>query len=295
MANFIEKILKKKKSSVGVETIPLTEEQRKLFRSRKEEVYPAQWLTGSAQSVGRQREHNEDALFCMNSVIAEGSTSTSFGIFIIADGMGGHEYGEVASSTAVHVMGENLVKDIFLTFLNIQSGAQTESLQEKMENAVEQVQKLVMKKAPGGGTTMTAAVLLGDKVTLAHVGDSRAYFVHAEGRMEPITQDHSLVRRLQELGQITEDEAISHPQRNVLYRAIGQAEPFRPDIQTLEMPPRASLMICSDGLWGVISDKEMFRIIRSSDGPAAACGQLVKAANEAGGPDNITVILVEPA
>lgn len=295
MNQFFEKLLGKKKTNVGVETIPLSEEQRRFFRPRREEVYPPQWMSGCAQSVGKQRDHNEDALYCLDTVIAEGSTSTAFGIFIIADGMGGHEYGEVASSTAVHSMAENLVKNIYLPFVNNHGAAQGESLQEIMETAVEQVQKQVTKKAPGGGTTMTAVVMLGNMATVAHVGDSRAYVIHAEGRMEPITQDHSLVRRLQELGQITEDEAITHPQRNVLYRAIGQAEPFRPDIQTLEIPPSASLMVCSDGLWGVLTEKEMFRIIRSSDNPTAACEQLVKAANEAGGPDNITVILVEPA
>jgi serine/threonine protein phosphatase PrpC len=295
MNQFFDRLLGKKKSNIGVETIPLSEEQRRFFRARREEVYPPQWLSGCAQSVGKQRDHNEDALYCLDTVLAEGSTSTAFGIFIIADGMGGHEYGEVASSTAVHGMAENLVKNIYLPFVNNHNDAQSESLQEIMESAVEHVQKQVTRKAPGGGTTMTAVVLLGNMATVAHVGDSRAYIVHAEGRMEPITQDHSLVLRLQELGQITEDEAVTHPQRNVLYRAIGQAEPFRPDIQTMEIPPSASLMICSDGLWGVITEKEMFRIIRSSENPTAACEQLVNAANEAGGPDNITVILVEPA
>lgn len=295
MINFIEKILGKKKSMVDVETIPLSEEQKRIFRKQHEDVYPPQWISGCAQSVGQQREHNEDALFCLDTVIAEGHDSTSFGIFIIADGMGGHEFGEVASGTAIHVMAENLIKNIYLPLVNGHNTSQTDSLQEIMESAVENVQKLVTKKAPGGGTTLTAAVILGGMVTIAHVGDSRAYFVHPEGRMEAITQDHSLVRRLQELGQISDDEAVNHPQRNVLYRAVGQAEPFRPDIQSLEIPPRASLMICSDGLWGVVPDLEMFRIIRSSENPTRACEQLVKAANEAGGPDNITVILIEPA
>jgi protein phosphatase len=209
--------------------------------------------------------------------------------------MGGHEFGEVASGTAVHAMAESLIKNLYLPLVNGNNASPTESLQEIMESAVENVQKLVTKKAPGGGTTLTAAVILGGMVTIAHVGDSRAYFIHPEGRMEAITQDHSLVRRLQELGQISDDEAVNHPQRNVLYRAVGQAEPFRPDIQSLELSPHTSLMICSDGLWGVVPEMEMFRIIRSSENPTQACEQLVKAANEAGGPDNITVILIEPA
>jgi protein phosphatase len=111
--------------------------------------------------------------------------------------------------------------------------------------------------------------------------------------MQVITQDHSLVHRLVELGQISEQEALVHPQRNVLYRALGQSEPFRPDILTHPMPRPGFLLMCSDGLWGVLSEKEMFQIITSARNPAIACKNLVDAANAAGGPDNISVILVQ--
>jgi protein phosphatase len=125
------------------------------------------------------------------------------------------------------------------------------------------------------------------------VGDSRAYFVHPDGQMESITQDHSLVRRLQDLGQIDEQEASIHPQRNVLYRALGQSEPFRPDIKTSPLPQHGGLLLCSDGLWGSVHEEDMYRIIANASSPIVACQRLIDAANEAGGPDNISAIYVQ--
>jgi protein phosphatase len=100
------------------------------------------------------------------------------------------------------------------------------------------------------------------------------------------------VKRLEELGQITSDEAAVHPQRNVLYRALGQGDPFQPDISTFPMPHACHLLICSDGLWGVISEKELLRLVNTATNPHQACQALTDAANSAGGPDNISVILV---
>jgi protein phosphatase len=111
--------------------------------------------------------------------------------------------------------------------------------------------------------------------------------------MQGVTRDHSLVRRLIELGQITEKEAQVHPQRNVLYRALGQGEPLEADISTFQLPHPGYLMLCSDGLWGVVSDMDIFRIVSSASHPSLACRNLIEAANTAGGPDNISVILVE--
>jgi len=105
--------------------------------------------------------------------------------------------------------------------------------------------------------------------------------------------DHSLVRRLIELGQLTEEEAAVHPQRNVLYRALGQTEPFEPEINTMVLPHPGYLLICSDGLWGVVPEAEIFRIVMNAENPSLACHRLVEAANAAGGPDNISVVLLQ--
>jgi PPM family protein phosphatase len=130
-------------------------------------------------------------------------------------------------------------------------------------------------------------------VTIAHVGDSRAYFIYPDGRMQLMTHDHSLVRRLVELGQLTEEQARTYPQKNVLYRAVGQLEPFRPDITTHLMPHPGKMLICSDGLWGVVPETDIFNIISAAANPSEAAHALIDAANEGGGPDNISAIVVQ--
>jgi serine/threonine protein phosphatase PrpC len=254
---------------------------------------PPQLLVGSAQSVGMQRDHNEDTLFTMSSVIADGNSQLPFGIFIVADGMGGHQHGEVASGTATRALVEYLSEKLIPPLLGLRAEEQIESLQEILETGIEEAQKLVIRKAPGGGTTLTTALVIGNKVTLAHVGDSRAYFIYKDGHIEAMTRDHSLVNRLVELGQITEEEAAVHPQRNVLYRAVGQLDPFSPDINTFPFPEEGSLLLCSDGLWGVISEEQILDIVCSLADLPDICRRLVQAANDNGGPDNISVVMVK--
>jgi protein phosphatase len=162
-----------------------------------------------------------------------------------------------------------------------------------MQGAVNEAQKVIQREAPGSGTTLTAALVLGQQVTFAHVGDSRAYVIHSDGRVEPVTRDHSLVKRLEELGHISPEEAANYPHRNVLYRALGQGELLEPDIFTIPFPISGTLMMCSDGLWGVVSEQDILRAVSESPNLQRACQNLVSAANAAGGPDNISVLLVQ--
>jgi serine/threonine protein phosphatase PrpC len=284
---------KKRQFHSDVQTAPLSEDQLKAVSSSSVTLKPIQLMVGTAQSVGKQREHNEDSIFALNSILADGNIELPFGIFIVADGMGGHMHGEVASGVAIRAFSQFVLSKLYMPFLGIVPQSPSESLQEMMEKGMQEAQQAVVKRAPGGGTTLTATLILGEQVTVAHVGDTRAYFLYPDGRMHAITQDHSLVHRLVELGQINEDEASNHPQRNVLYRAIGQAEPYRPDIDTFQIPHPGSLLICSDGLWGVVPEADIFRIIKNSPNPSIACHELTKAANAAGGPDNISAVLVQ--
>lgn len=294
MIEFFRKLLRKRElPPSSIETAPLSEEQLGSVTQLPIHYKPSQLLVGTAQSVGRQRDHNEDTLLVVNATLSDGSTEICFGIFIVADGMGGHQHGEIASGKAARVMADYLLTKLYPTLLGIRFDDQNDSLQEIMEAGVNRAQQAVLKKAPGGGTTMTAALVIGDQVTISQVGDSRAYFLYPDGRIQVKTQDHSLVRRLVELGQITENEALNHPQRNVLYRAIGQAEPFRPDINTHVLPKPGYMLLCSDGLWGVVPEMEIFRIVKAAVNPTEACHQLVETANAAGGPDNISVVLVQ--
>lgn len=298
MFEFIRNLFKKKEEPpVPVDsavTAPLSDMQlqsvRDLALNRHE---PIQFLVASGQSVGHQRELNEDSLFTLSTTTSGNSSNPPFGLFIIADGMGGHQYGEIASNTAVRVISGYVMKKFHNSLFTLPTQPVDESLQEILQTAMLEAQRAVLREAPGSGTTVTAALVLGQQLTIAHVGDSRGYLLYNEQRMESITRDHSLVKRLEELGQITPSEAATHPQRNVLYRAVGQGDTFEADIVTTPFPIGGYLLLCSDGLWGLVSDEEMSRIVYSAPTIQRACQTLVAAANAAGGPDNISAILVQ--
>ena len=248
-------------------------------------------LVGTSQSTGVERAHNEDALFSLIGSSSGEAAVPNFGLFVVADGMGGHRSGEVASSISVRAVAQRLAKDTLLPLFDLEDSLDGQPLQDQVRKALQEANNSVVNRVPGGGTTLTAALMLGNQVTIGHVGDSRAYIL-SNGEAKVITRDHSLVKRLEELGQLTEAEAATHPQRNVLYKAIGQGANLEVDVLTHPVPRNGFLMICSDGLWGVVSDEEIQRITWGADHPQTACDELVRAANAAGGPDNITVILV---
>jgi serine/threonine protein phosphatase PrpC len=275
-------------------TAPLTEQQLQAIVGNQNPRFELQQLVSAAsQSVGRQRELNEDSLLSITTTMAGNSGNLPFGLYIVADGMGGHQFGEVASNAAIRTVAGYVLKKFHSYLFQIKTDTMDESFQEIMLGAVNEAQKSIQREAPGSGTTLTAALVLGQQITVAHVGDSRAYFVYPDGRIEAITRDHSLVKRLEELGHISAEEAENYPHRNVLYRALGQGEILEPDIFTLAFPQPGYLMLCSDGLWGVVSEQDIVRSINESPTLQRACQNLISAANTAGGPDNISVVLVQ--
>lgn len=275
-------------------TMPLTDQQIHSIISAQSPKYEVKQLTASVgQSVGKQRDHNEDSVMALTSTIAGSIENVPFGLYIVADGMGGHQFGEVASNAAIRIMGGKIAKKFHSYLYSLPTQPLQDSLQEVMKESIYEAHQYVQREAPGSGTTVTAALVLGQQVTIAHVGDSRAYFIYPDGRVEPLTRDHSLVKRLEELGHLSRDEAESFPHRNVLIRALGQGESLEADIFTLPFPPSGYLMICSDGLWGVVNERDIFRVVMEAPSLHRACQNLVEAANTAGGPDNITVILAQ--
>jgi len=275
-------------------TAPLTEQQLQAIVGNQNPRFDLQQLVSAAgQSVGKQRELNEDSLLAITSTMAGNSGNLPFGLYIVADGMGGHQFGEVASNAAIRTVAGYILRKFHSYLFQIKTDTMDESFQEIMLGAVNEAQKAIQREAPGSGTTLTAALVLGQQITVAHVGDSRAYFAYPDGRIETITRDHSLVKRLEELGHISPEEAENYPHRNVLYRALGQGEILEPDIFTIAFPQPGYLMLCSDGLWGVVSEQDLIRAINESPTLQRACQNLVTAANIAGGPDNISVILVQ--
>jgi serine/threonine protein phosphatase PrpC len=293
VGNFLRKLFRKKEAVISAATTaPLSEEQIDEMLLESQRIEPSQLIVGSGRDVGRQRTNNEDSLFSLSSTLAVDSTSLPFGIFIVADGMGGHKNGEVASETAVRAMSKYIMGKLYNPIFGLSPEYPDESLQEIMRAGVHEAHRAIVRQAIGGGSTLTAVLLMGTQMTIAHVGDSRAYSIFLDGRMQTLTRDHSLVKRLEELGQITSEEAAVHPQKSMLYRALGQGEPSDPDVFTSSLPQPGYLLICSDGLWNVVSDEEIFNVIASSSSPYRACQNLVDAANAAGGPDNIAAILV---
>lgn len=294
MKKFFERLFGNNQSSnMDVPTKPLARSDQELIPIvAGAPLEPPQFIVGCALSVGMQRDHNEDSLFTLATNLTNEQNYLPFGLFIVADGMGGHQHGEIASGVAVRTLASYLIRKLYLPLLSQPPNPPNESLQEIMQEGVQEAHRAIRKVISGGGTTLTAAVLFGSQMVLAHVGDSRAYLIHPGGEVALLTRDHSLVKRLIELGQITLEEAAIHPQRNVLYRALGQGEPFDPDIQTMHLPQAGHLLLCSDGLWNMVGESEIHSIVYNTPEPEIACQKLVAAANKAGGPDNISAILV---
>lgn len=267
---------------------PQAEEARRLWEASG--VFAVGWAT----DVGRVRGHNEDALLVVSSEQEANNAAPAFGLFMVADGMGGHQSGEAASSLALRVAGGQLLSQVYIPLISgMDCGGDQPSLTDVVREAIALANRVVTRDLPGSGSTLTCGMILEDRLFIGHVGDSRAYLLRTGQPPKQLTKDHSLVNRLMEMGQLTEDEAAIHPQRNVLYRAIGQGGALEIDVLTYALTPGDRLLLCSDGLWGFVEETEIWGLIQQASTPQQACAQLVDAANAAGGNDNITIVLAE--
>lgn len=226
---------------------------------------------GSRTDIGCLRDHNEDSLVVTPP------------LFAVADGMGGHAAGEVASEIAVRVLSEL---------------APEHPDGEALGRAIEEANRAVIQAAREGrgrqgmGTTMTAAMVEGERLVIAQVGDSRAYLLH-QGKLQQLTRDHSLMADMIEAGQLTPEEARTHPQRSVITRALGSDAHLHPDIYEINVETGDRLLICSDGLSGMIFDDQIENTLRRVQDPQRCASQLVNEAIAAGGHDNVTVIVAD--
>jgi protein phosphatase len=264
--------------------------------------------------VGQVRELNEDTFFVK---VLQSSEDQPLGLFIVADGMGAYEGGELASEWAMKTIRDHL-QSLFLP-LDPQKTAKLGTgelgnltapgieptqrivdftmearLQEAIQRANTVVRRIAQarpKDAGSSGTTITMAVVQGSMGYVANVGDSRTYLL-SDGRLTAITRDHSLVASLVEAGQLEPDQVYSHPQRNLIYRALGDKPQVEVDVFYRPLRPGDQLLLCSDGLWEMVREPELTRILQNAASPAAACEALVDAANQAGGKDNISAVVV---
>jgi serine/threonine protein phosphatase PrpC len=293
MRNFLKqfpaKLFPSRKQSSASTSLPPTNNSAPEFLAEAS----SQLIAASALDIGRRRDNNEDSLFSFSSTLSVESEKLAFGLYAVADGMGGHQSGELASEAALRAFANHIIKQLYLPRLVPKAQSlEKDALTEIMSQAMEEAHFEVGKAAPGGGCTLTAALTIGDEWLIAHIGDSRAYELNSDGEMRLLTRDHTLVKLLEEQGQITAEEAADHPQKSVLYRALGQGEAIEADMFSGKFPVPGYLLLCSDGLWGVIEEDEILEIVNSTDDPHMACQRLAAAANAAGGPDNISVLLV---
>lgn len=250
---------------------------------------------GVSTDVGLVRQNNQDSCLALVMDMQATSGPPLIGFFAVADGMGGHHDGEIASKIAVQTLGKQVITEVFRSQIEgVKPGANQRSIPEILDEAMKFSNTAVQANVPDGGTTATCVLVRGSLAFFAHVGDSRAYVYSSDG-LEVITRDHSLVRRLQELGQLTEEETEHHPRRNVLYRAIGQGDTLEIDIATRRLAPDTRILLCSDGLWGPVGDGRIKEILEEITDPQDACQKMIDEANAAGGIDNITAVIIQLA
>jgi protein phosphatase len=248
---------------------------------------------GRRTDVGRVRQSNEDSLLALELVWSNTSVGRPAGLFVVADGMGGHEGGEIASGMLVQAIARLAVAE-WLPRL-AEGEAQDdhgEWLAGAIQSANERIYDWARQAGLEMGTTIVAALLTGDRGHIAHVGDSRAYRINGAGP-ERLTIDHSLVESLVVANQISREEARDHPQVNVIYRTIGDKEQVEIDVSPVRLARGDALLLCSDGLTGMLTDESIHQIVSAAASPQAACDALIDAANKAGGEDNITVMIIK--
>ena len=234
--------------------------------------------SGAATDRGRVRELNEDSCACFSA----GDTLVA----VVADGMGGHNAGEVASAAAVDKISEYLKENL-----------ETEPVRDCLLHAVEAANGFVYKKARSDrrytamGTTAVLCCVRDGCAYIANVGDSRAYLVGED--IVQVTEDHSVVEELLRRGEITKNEALTHPHRNMITRALGTEPRVLPDLFRCELSPGDILLLCSDGLSGLLEDVEIQAVLSGGGSLQERLEQLVEAANERGGYDNITAVAAQ--
>ena len=264
---------------------------------------PAEASTGAVRLIagqrsvpGQVRDLNEDSVLILTmSPVFQSHNSPAISLFAVADGMGGHEGGEIASKLALQVLAERIVDDIVLPCL-ADEAISDDGMLDRLRRAVSGVNDAVymarQKRGNDMGTTLTAFLVRDQQLFLAHVGDCRAFRWDASG-LRQLTADHSLVAAMVARGQITADEIYTHPQRSIVYRSIGDRPITEVDTSVQTLAPGDRLIVCSDGLWEMVRNEGIQDGMMAESDPQAACDLLANRANAAGGDDNISVIVVQ--
>ncbi len=244
---------------------------------------------GQNSDMGRRRPHNEDSHLVIGLTGIFSPPPAPAGLFVVADGMGGHQAGEVASRTAVLSIAQQ-VSENKLSHQRQNPNHAGEWLSHVMQDANKAVFEQRRLAGNNMGTTLVTALWLGEKLYIANIGDSRAYILNSQG-IQQITVDHSMVELWVAAGKITREEAATHSQRNVIYRMVGDRLQVEVDLFEHTLASDEAVLLCSDGLSGMVPDPQIWQIWQASQSAQETCDRLVAAANEAGGEDNITVVV----
>jgi protein phosphatase len=249
---------------------------------------------GRLTDVGQVRQLNEDSLLTLEAGQVHRSVSRPIGLYVVADGAGGHAAGDVASGIAIRTIARHAIDNLFPQ--QIDEAPRTADVAGWLRGAIHVANEAVHRQRAMArtdmGTVLVMAAILDGEAHIAHVGDSRAYLINDAG-IKQITTDHSLVQRLIDTGQLTRQQARTDERRNMIYKMIGDRPKIEPDLNRVPLAPGDRLLLCSDGLCGYVEDEDLQRIVLTAPSPQDACQRLIDAANEAGGPDNITAILVQ--
>ena len=235
----------------------------------------------SATDVGQKRKMNQDYVFASQDTVGNLPN-----LFAVADGMGGHNAGDYASSHAVRILVDEIREDTDYNPVKVIRHA----IETANTEIIEQAQK--DEKFRGMGTTMVVATVVGQYAYIANVGDSRLYVVNQEIRQ--ITKDHSLVEEMVRMGEMDKETARNHRDKNIITRAIGAVPEVDVDFFEINLDPEDEILMCTDGLTNMVEDADIRNIMLSQRDIAEQAERLVKTANENGGKDNITVIVIKP-
>ena len=242
---------------------------------------------GMLTDVGQVRPVDEDSILVADLSFGVNSESSKFLLLAVADGMGGHAKGEEASKIALNAIARAVIPDL------LNNTSFTKILEKGIQNANQDILDYTAKnpEASGMGTTSVCAVVKDNQIHLANVGDSRAYRV-SDDEICRVTKDHSYVQALIDEGDITEEQAREHPRKNEITRAVGIMPSIEVDTMKLTLDSDESLLLCCDGVIAHLSDDDIHKIIRDSPDPQTACKEIVDMANEKGGSDNISLIIL---
>ena len=248
------------------------------------------YLLGAFTDTGKVRSNNEDSILAIELSTSFESKPRSSILCAVADGVGGSQKGEIASRIALQTLAENSAKLLL--------GSSHEEIGGAFKSAIEAVNEAVLKygtehpESEGLATTIVASLIDSDTAWIAHAGDSRAYLMN-EAQIKQLTRDDSEVQEAVDAGEITPEQARNHPSRNFITKALGGALDIEVSVSSFPLAPGDRVLLCSDGLWEPLRDSDIQKVTLESSNPQTACEKLVSLANERGGKDNSSVIIIE--